>query len=99
VGHRSREFKKVKVTWRECPRITEAFIEAERRSLGDAWVRQEYECNFEAMEGLVYPDFPSYVVEALPAGLSGTALRRRSATALGCWCRPRETASIGPTAE
>src|SRR5262249_21571126 len=41
----------------DCPRITPAFIEDERRSLGDAWVRQEYECSFEALEGLVYPDF------------------------------------------
>jgi hypothetical protein len=33
-----------------------SFIAEERRSLGDARVRQEYECSFEAPEGLVYPD-------------------------------------------
>ena len=32
-------------------------MEKERYSMGDAWVSQEYECSFESMEGLVYPDF------------------------------------------
>lgn len=50
-------WQRVRIPWRDCPRITPAFIEGERRSLGDAWVRQEYECSFEALEGLVYPDF------------------------------------------
>src|SRR3954447_19398306 len=40
-----------------CPRITAQFIDEERAAMGDAWVRQEYECSFESMEGLVYPDF------------------------------------------
>ena len=46
-----------RITWRECPRIAPAFIDEERVSLGDAWVRQEYECSFEALTGVVYPDF------------------------------------------
>jgi hypothetical protein len=56
-------WKRVLVTWKDCPRLTPAFIESERRSLGDSWVRQEYECSFEAMEGLVYPDFGQAVLE------------------------------------
>src|SRR5262249_55152941 len=48
-----------RISWRDCPRITPEFIAAERSSLGDAWVRQEYECSFEALTGLVYPDFES----------------------------------------
>jgi hypothetical protein len=48
---------KVEITWKDCSRITPAFIEEERRSMGDNWIRQEYECCFTAMEGLVYPDF------------------------------------------
>jgi hypothetical protein len=59
-------WKKVQITWRDCPRITPEFIEEERRALGDAWVRQEYECNFTALEGLVYPDFPAALVEGNP---------------------------------
>jgi hypothetical protein len=30
----------------ECSRITEAFLEEERRQLGDVWFRQEYMCEF-----------------------------------------------------
>jgi hypothetical protein len=54
---------KVKVTWKECPRITAEFIAEEERAMGRSWVAQEYECSFEAMEGLVYPDFKSCLVD------------------------------------
>ncbi len=37
---------RTKIEWWKCPRITPEFIEAERRELGDWWVRQEYECEF-----------------------------------------------------
>jgi hypothetical protein len=50
-------WKRVKIDWTKCPRITADYIAEERQALGDSWVRQEYECSFEAMEGLVYPDF------------------------------------------
>jgi hypothetical protein len=50
-------WKKVRITWRDCPRIRPDFIEEERRSIGDGWVRQEYEALFTTLEGLVYPDF------------------------------------------
>ena len=57
------------VTWRDCPRITPEFIDEERRSLGDAWVAQEYETAFTALEGLVYPDFSSACTDdEAPAG-------------------------------
>jgi len=46
-----------RVTWKDCPRISEAFIARERGSLGNSWVAQEYECSFESLSGLVYPDF------------------------------------------
>jgi hypothetical protein len=59
-------WKRVQITWRDCPRITLAFIEEERRALGDSWVRQEYECCFTALEGLVYPDFPAALVDDGP---------------------------------
>jgi hypothetical protein len=50
---------RIRVPWQECPRITPEFIAAETQALGDSWVRQEYECRFESLEGLVYPDFES----------------------------------------
>jgi hypothetical protein len=59
-------WKRVLVTWRDCPRIRPAFIEEERRALGEAWVQQEYNCCFTTMHGLVYPDFPACVVEVWP---------------------------------
>jgi len=59
-------WKRVCVTYHDCPRITEEFIAEEERSLGRNWVDQEYRCLFTAMEGLVYPDFPYCVTEEWP---------------------------------
>ncbi len=52
---------RVRVRWHDCPRITAEFIAEEERALGRSWVAQEYECSFEARQGLVYPDFPQAV--------------------------------------
>jgi hypothetical protein len=67
-------WKKVRVSWRDCPRISEAFIAEERLALGDGWVGQEYECCFGALEGLVYPDFEGCLLPACPAGVTGRAV-------------------------
>jgi hypothetical protein len=53
----SSDWLRVRIPWQQCPRISRDFIEVERRSMGESWIRQEYECSFEALEGLVYPDF------------------------------------------
>jgi len=53
----SDSWEKIKAPWTLCPRITPAFIEEERKALGDSWVQQEYECLFTALHGLVYPEF------------------------------------------
>jgi hypothetical protein len=50
-------WQRFQVPWNQCPRLTADFIERERRKFGDAWIAQEYECSFTAMEGLVYPKF------------------------------------------
>jgi hypothetical protein len=56
-----------RIPWQQCPRIRPEFIEMEKRSMGESWVRQEYECSFEALEGLVYPDFEELcAVDSLP---------------------------------
>src|SRR5437879_4472163 len=39
--------------------------------MGESWFRQEYCCSFEALEGLVYPEFGRCVVPSL-AGASGS---------------------------
>jgi hypothetical protein len=51
------DWKRVQVTAQECPRITAEFLDEERRCKTEPVFRQEYECSFEALEGLVYPDF------------------------------------------
>jgi hypothetical protein len=60
-------WRRLHVPWSMCPRITPEFIAQERRSLGDAWVEQEYEGRFTTVEGLVYPEFESAIVESAPA--------------------------------
>jgi len=40
------EWERVRVTAYECPRIAKAFLEEERRNLGERWFRQEYLCEF-----------------------------------------------------
>jgi Terminase RNaseH-like domain/Terminase large subunit, T4likevirus-type, N-terminal len=61
--HGNGPWKRVRITWRDCPRITPEFIEEETRALGPHWVDQEYNACFTALEGLVYPDFEQAVVE------------------------------------
>jgi hypothetical protein len=64
-------WKKVRISWQQCPRITPEFIAEEKLAMGDAWVQQEYECAFTAMEGLVYPTVVEkceWTIGALPAG-------------------------------
>ena len=41
-----RDWMRVKVTARDCPRISEEFLAEERTALGDWWYTQEYECEF-----------------------------------------------------
>jgi len=40
------DWERVRVPWTDCPRISEAFIEEERQSMGDWWVQQEFGCRF-----------------------------------------------------
>lgn len=47
-------WRRHEVKWDQCPRIPAAFIEQERRSHGDEWVSQEYECQFLSTVGGVF---------------------------------------------
>jgi hypothetical protein len=40
------EWQRVKITAHDCPRISPAWLEAERARIGDWWFRQEYLCTF-----------------------------------------------------
>jgi hypothetical protein len=64
------DWRRVHITWRDCPRIAAEAIADEQRAMGDLWVAQEYEGSFVSMEGLVYPDFPEALLdqETVPEG-------------------------------
>src|SRR5947209_5324133 len=51
------EWLRIEVPASKIARIDPEHIEEDRRSLGESYCRQEYFCSFEALEGLVYPDF------------------------------------------
>ena len=64
--HGNGPWKRVRITWRDCPRITPEFIAEETRALGPAWVDQEYNACFTSLEGLVYPDFERTLIDSWP---------------------------------
>jgi hypothetical protein len=64
------EWRRIEVPADQVRRIRPEFLEEERRTLSPAWFRQEYGCSFEALAGLVYPDFDTCLVDALPAALA-----------------------------
>ena len=57
------DWERYRVPARDIPRIPASFLEQERVSLGDAWFRQEYGCDFTMMSGLVYPEFADCIVD------------------------------------
>jgi hypothetical protein len=65
------DWKRIEVPAERISRISPEFLAKERRAMGESWYRQEYCCSFEALEGLVYPDFGRCVVEELPAHVAG----------------------------
>jgi hypothetical protein len=68
------DWARIEVPAERIGRITPAFLAGERRALGASWFRQEYGCSFEALEGLVYPDFARCVVRASEPGASATGV-------------------------
>jgi hypothetical protein len=67
------DWARIEIPASHISRIRPAFLERERRRIGLSWYRQEYECSFEALEGLVYPDFARCVVPG-PAPQGGKRL-------------------------
>jgi hypothetical protein len=63
------DWARIEIPAERVGRISGEFLASERRALGESWFRQEYCCSFEALEGLVYPDFARCVVPGpAPAG-------------------------------
>ena len=48
------DWRRVKVTAADCPRIPRAWLERERRQIGDWWYRQEYACEFMEAEDQLF---------------------------------------------
>jgi hypothetical protein len=47
------EWERIQVKAEDCPRIPEAFLTEEKRTMGDRWFRQEYGCEFvDSVSGL-----------------------------------------------
>jgi hypothetical protein len=64
------DWSRIEVPAQRISRIGADFLTRERRTLGEMWFRQEYECSFEALAGLVYPDFARCVTPG-PAPTGG----------------------------
>ena len=63
------DWHRIEVPAERITRIKREVLEGQRRLLGESWYRQEFCCSFEALEGLVYPDFARCVVPGpAPAG-------------------------------
>ncbi len=69
------DWARIEVPAERITRITPEFLAGERRAMGTSWFRQEYGCSFEALEGLVYPDFARCVVALGAPGMSAHAVR------------------------
>lgn len=48
------EWERIRVPATECPRISPAFLDEERRAMGDRWFRQEYLCEFTATSAALF---------------------------------------------
>jgi hypothetical protein len=63
-AHGGSDWARIEIPAARIPRISAVFLAAERRSLGESWFRQEYCCSFEALEGLVYPEFARAIADS-----------------------------------
>lgn len=48
------DWKRVKVTARDCPRLSEEYLRQERASMGERWFRQEYLAEFVDLSGSLF---------------------------------------------
>jgi hypothetical protein len=67
------DWQRIQVPAQQVPRISAEFLDEERRCKTEACFRQEYECSFEALEGLVYPDFERCVAHQVPFAIRNGA--------------------------
>ncbi len=51
-----KDWKKIKITADQCPRISKEFLDDERRALPNAWFEQEYCCEFVQEGGSIFKE-------------------------------------------
>lgn len=61
------DWHRLTVTAHDCPRISAAWLEAERRRIGDWWFNQEYLCQFVEASDQIFSD--ASIAAALDAGV------------------------------
>lgn len=66
--HSAEPWERYRVTADQCPRISAAFLEEERRNLGSLWFSTEYLCEFSDLDGSVFP--AEFVRSALDSGIA-----------------------------
>lgn len=71
---RETDWQRFEVRAEQVGRIAPAFLEEEKRTLGQAWFDQEYGCSFAGHEGLVYPEMTGCAAPAAPSPLEGRAV-------------------------
>lgn len=69
------EWERIKAKAEDCPRIAKEFLLEERRSMGEAWYRQEYECAFVEAEDAVFS--ADLLERSLDSGIEPLRLRSR----------------------
>jgi hypothetical protein len=54
VWRGSADWRRVKITAHDCPRISGEFLAEERQAMSERWFKQEYECSFEDVVDAVF---------------------------------------------
>ena len=64
------DWMRIEVAAADVPRISEAFLAAERRALGSDWFRQEYQCAFLEVSGSLFNagDIAAMLTDCDPLG-------------------------------
>jgi len=77
------DWHRIEIRAQQVSRIDPEYLAQERRALSESTFRQEFECSFESVEGLVFPGLPGCAVPELPGELAAAFARGvRSASQL-----------------
>lgn len=79
-------YASIRSTWKDNPSISQADIDEARATMSRAFFEQEYECSFNAVQGLIYNLSPDQVTSDIPERVeevfAGLDIGYRDATAM-----------------